>query len=499
MTAIAPQPVPNGFPASVAAEAGGPAFKSPAHSLPESYGDASLQARRQAEQPDRFGHGLRVTLFRTYAAKTKHERDYTLRSLADEIEATTGVTKGVLPWLKLATFGDLRAPIKDSLRHDDNVLTITGIEGDYDGELVPLADAVELLTKQGILAIVYTSPSHTEAKPRWRVLCPLSSEHPPDKREHFVGRLNGLFGGILAGESFTLSQSYYFGSVNSNPAHRVVLVDGTGIDTHDGLDESWIGKPNTGSSSGSGAGPTSGPVDQAALLREIMDGDSYHENIVRLAGAFSRTGVAPMEALERLEAVMNAVPEAERDARWRARYSDLGRCVFDIYGKDAKKKDAGPGRPGWSEEATCDFDPETGEIPPDGVLGRLIFPADCVTGPRREYVVKRLLARGDVAALIGAPGCGKSILAPHLCYAIAQGRPAFGLRTRQGRTLYVAAEDGTGMRQRVHALSQRHGDAPEFAMLEVGNLRDPEAASDLRGVVAEWKPSVVVIDTLGAA
>lgn len=130
---------------------------------------------------------------------------------------------------------------------------------------------------------------------------------------------------------------------------------------------------------------------------------------------------------------------------------------------------------------------------------RFVFPADCETGPRRGYVIKHLIAPGDVAAIIGPPGCGKSMLAPYLAYAVAQGREAFGLRTKPGRTLYVAAEDATGMRQRIHALKLTHGDAPDFAMVDVGNLRDPATAAELRDVVADWWPTLVVIDTLGAA
>ena len=47
---------------------------------------------------------------------------------------------------------------------------------------------------------------------------------------------------------------------------------------------------------------------------------------------------------------------------------------------------------------------------------------------------------------LGAPGAAKSLLGPHLGYAVAQGREAFGMRTRQGGVLYVAAEDARGMR-----------------------------------------------------
>jgi hypothetical protein len=130
---------------------------------------------------------------------------------------------------------------------------------------------------------------------------------------------------------------------------------------------------------------------------------------------------------------------------------------------------------------------------------RFVFPAGCATGPRRGYVIKHLLAPGDVGALIGPPGTGKSMLAPYLAYAVAQGRMAFGMRVKQGRALYVAAEDATGLRQRVHALMLQHGDAPDFALVDCPNLLDAAATADLKAAVADWKPALVVLDTLGAA
>ena len=75
------------------------------------------------------------------------------------------------------------------------------------------------------------------------MLCPLSQEYPPDRRDAFLARLNGLFGGIFSRESWTLSQSYYFGSVNSNPSHRVAVLAGKPIDQAVELDATAIGKP----------------------------------------------------------------------------------------------------------------------------------------------------------------------------------------------------------------------------------------------------------------
>jgi hypothetical protein len=133
---------------------------------------------------------------------------------------------------------------------------------------------------------------------------------------------------------------------------------------------------------------------------------------------------------------------------------------------------------------------------------RLLSPDDCVVARARSYVVKGLLAEHDVACLFGPPGGGKSVLAPHLGYAVAQGRDAFGLRTRPGPVLYVAAEDPHGLTSRVRALRERHGNAPDFRVVEgVGDLyRKP--SPDLRELIAidaELKPSLIIVDTLAAA
>lgn len=132
-----------------------------------------------------------MTVFASASATRKAEEQITLSALADRIAATHAPTKSQLPWLKLARFGDQRTT-KNSLRHDANMLAITGIEIDYDGGVVTVDEAEELLLKSGVLSLLYTSPSHTEDAPRWRVLCPTSVELPPDRRTPLMGRLNGV-------------------------------------------------------------------------------------------------------------------------------------------------------------------------------------------------------------------------------------------------------------------------------------------------------------------
>ena len=116
-----------------------------------------------------------------------------------------------------------------------------------------------------------------------------------------------------------------------------------------------------------------------------------------------------------------------------------------------------------------------------------------------SYVVKHLLAPGDIGAILGHPGAGKSTLAPYLAYAVAQGRPFFGLRSRPGRTLIVAAEDITGTQKRVAALGSRFGHTDDCAVVEAANLRDPAERAALLATVREYGPTLIIVDTLAAA
>ena len=183
-----------------------------------------------------------VTFFHGFSATTKTEQLVALDELARRIEETTSTEKASLPWLKCARFGDIRTD-KASLRHDANLIAVTGIEADYDGEEISFETACDVMRRSGVGSIVYTSPSHTEDTPRWRVLCALSEEHPPNQRDRFMGRLNGLLGGVFSRESWTLSQSFYYGSVNGSPSHRVAVLAGKPIDQAAELDSIAIGRP----------------------------------------------------------------------------------------------------------------------------------------------------------------------------------------------------------------------------------------------------------------
>jgi hypothetical protein len=145
-------------------------------------------------------------------------------------------------------------------------------------------------------------------------------------------------------------------------------------------------------------------------------------------------------------------------------------------------------------------------LPEPAQRGRLSFLTDADIrlgkGERREYIIKGVLARGDLGAIFGKPGAGKSLIAPYIARMVTQGRAAFGQRTRQGGVFYVAAEDPTGMTERVAALQSRYGDGDGFVLVRgVSNLTD-KASEDLKALFQEMKakrPLLTFIDTLAMA
>jgi hypothetical protein len=182
-----------------------------------------------------------VTEFKDEKAQSMTGGDVSLPLLCDHILSTNAPTKEQTPWLKLAKFGNKRTD-KNCLRNDANITACSGIEVDYDDEKISFDEAAETMRKAGVRCLLYTSASHKPKAPRWRIIVPFSKDYPPTSRATMVGRINGLFSGSLAPESFVLSTSYHYGSVNHNPHHQAVVLDGKFLDLNDYLHAGSIDK-----------------------------------------------------------------------------------------------------------------------------------------------------------------------------------------------------------------------------------------------------------------
>lgn len=427
----------------------------------------------------------RLTLTQFADAKSKRQtpKSVTLRQFARIITATRAPTKAALPWLKLAAFGNVPTP-KGALRHDANLISVEGVEGDYDGGVVTVSEAVARLRAADLAGVVYTTPSHSPEAPRWRVLCPTSSPLSPDERDALCERLNGALGGILAPESFTRSQAYYFGATGDGAHHRVEVVDGRAIDLAAELPR----------------------IGRAPASDDLIDDDLaslIEPDWPRIKGALA---FIPADDRDDWLSVGMAI---HREARG----SDHGFLTWDDWSHESEKYDARDQRRVWKSfgetrrqavgiGSLFDLAKRHGwatKAPAKSSRLTFLSPTECEATPSRGYIVKGILAPGDVGCIFGAPGAGKSLIAPHIGYAVAQGRDAFGMRSKPGRIFYVAAEDPHGMRGRVTALKMRHGDADDFTLVEGVSDLLAEDSSDLAALleaVETQRPALVFLDTL---
>ena len=184
----------------------------------------------------------RVTFFQDKRAMSQKQESLTLPEIKQRMLETARSSKGKLPLMKFAVFGDVRTD-GNCLRHDANTRAVSGTEGDYDAEQFSFEEGLARLRALGVRGIITTTSSHSEKKPRWRIFLPLSTELvPPGEVEHptawlkvqramLVRKIDAAFGVIFASESEGLSLSYFIGSIEGQPPIRVEVVDGAYVDT----------------------------------------------------------------------------------------------------------------------------------------------------------------------------------------------------------------------------------------------------------------------------
>jgi hypothetical protein len=277
---------------------------------------------------------LPVTFFANVRGAALTAKAVPIWDLRDLVLTTSAATKTALPLLAMAVFGDKRTD-KNCLRHDANVTAISGVTADYDAEKVSLDAAIKKLRKNRLAALVYTSASHSTAKPHWRVIAPFSAELPPSEHTKLTARLNGVLGGVVADESFTLSQSYHYGYVDGSAAHFCEYIGGDFIDLRPDLDARAIGKSDKRKAAASGNGKvpahiraatgcgrglsddrhdtTGGELlDVDAAVNAIRSGRNRRVALRGLAAHFVAIGDPPEAVEAKLRELMQQSP---RDAR----------------------------------------------------------------------------------------------------------------------------------------------------------------------------------------
>jgi hypothetical protein len=141
-------------------------------------------------------------------------------------------------------------------------------------------------------------------------------------------------------------------------------------------------------------------------------------------------------------------------------------------------------------------------LPKDPNRFTVIPPTEFAAKGDLEWIVKGVLPKAGLAVVYGESGSGKSFWILDLVARIQQGEPWRKHKTRQGRSVMVVAEGAGGFRQRLKAYVAQTGvpmaampgvvpDAPNLLLLD-----DTDAL--IRGVLAWGQVSLVVVDTLSA-
>lgn len=115
------------------------------------------------------------------------------------------------------------------------------------------------------------------------------------------------------------------------------------------------------------------------------------------------------------------------------------------------------------------------------------------------YLVKGWLSTSALSVLFGPSNAGKTFVALSIAMHVAAGVEWRGCKVTQGPVLYIAAEGGFGVLNRLAAFKQVHPEmatAP-FTLLPIGvDLHAREDAKIIAALLRDRRPALIVVDTL---
>jgi hypothetical protein len=431
-----------------------------------------------------------VTVFRDKTGTTINAvHPMSLIELARVIRAAPPVPKREdAALLKLAKFGD-NLTRKGSIRHDDNVIEISGIEGDYDAGRMPISEATERIKNAGIEALLYTTGSHTQEKPRWRVIAPFGRNYhgTPGElhatRAHWVNVLDAVLGGVLAPESLVLSQAYFFGRIEGRPDPEIIIVNGKPIDEAPGLPAPINRTAAAGVVTLRQTAADDFRADESVAL--IAAGKHIFKPTLKLCGRLVAKGLPAPEAAELVRSVLLRHRDvwANEPERWQEAYDKAPRMA-----EDATRKGFAPPASG------CD-DPfaDVAKDNPAIVLRHAVEIVAEQRAPRwLAPSLHRILERGVLAVMAGQRGTFKSFVALDWCMRAAL----------DGELVIILSGEGAGLDRRIDAWMRTHAPFRALAELQVLALERPlnlaadkELVALIEAIKASAAPAAILIDT----
>ena len=253
---------------------------------------------------------------------------------------------------------------------------------------------------------------------------------------------------------------------------------------------------------------------QAAALAEygVATAQELHETIQR--GIVSAYGPPTLAEAMRVEIDRIVTEETARASAARGgRFPDIAAWLkrkaeaseLELPDDDEPESDAA--------DAHTESEPEA-----SSTEGPTVFSVATLAGmpiQKRAWIVPDLIPCNTVTMLSGDGGVGKSLIAAQLAVAVATGREWVGLKPRRGPVVFISAEDDLGEihRRLVDIAAPQGVNLADIGDMYVSSLAGQDAVmgapegrtsvikktalwKGLESLVADVKPSLVVLDTL---
>lgn len=232
------------------------------------------------------------------------------------------------------------------------------------------------------------------------------------------------------------------------------------------------------------------PLDRERARIQALSGQEWHNAVIRLVASYVSKGLSDDEihGLTQPLTLAGYTPEETR--------------------QEVQTAIDGARRKGWTpqEYAKPDEDwSEPEQAPAPTEPPEVEWFDDIEAALTDSYLVKGVIARESMSVIYGPSNSGKTFFSLDMAYHIAIGATWRGHRVSQAAVLYLAAEGGRGVANRIVALKQEHGvcDVP-LALKRAGldllhDQADLQTVYELaRGVQARKPglPLLIVIDTL---
>lgn len=241
------------------------------------------------------------------------------------------------------------------------------------------------------------------------------------------------------------------------------------------------------------------PLDRERMVIQALSGKDWHDAMIRLVGSYVAKGLSDAE-IHNLTQPLTLAGYTAQDTLKEVQVAIDGARKKGWTPDPQYADPAGLAAPRITTEPATAASFDAPKRPPDLEWFDDVEPI--LTG---AYLVKGLLDAAAMSVVYGPSNSGKTFFAMDLAYHIAIGAPWRGRRVKQASVLYLAAEGGRGVINRVAALKQVHGvlDVP-LAVKRAGLdlLHDQADLQHIVDLSAEVRarlpdaPHLVVIDTL---